>query len=336
LESLYGHTGRRADWARRVEEVKDDFIDLKTDGPLAGREYEWLLVNDYRVGLAQEARQWTEAERLQRTAVHWAREQAAAALALPTEVLNWAQRNRIRSLAVSLQSLGNIRRERGQDDCVISYAEAAEMAERVEDRSVGAAIAFNLGHAYMNLPAVRDIAEAERWYRRSLGIYEEEEQHHHRAQCLNQLGSIAFEHFREASAATRPRNGLVEHLNAALSSYHEALDLFPRDAVGDLAVTHHAIGVIYGLTGDIDRALPHYQYAIRYREKQGNLYGAAQARFSVAADFANAGRLADARAYAHAALRNFETYGDRATDMLQRTHQLLSAIDQSPNPRIPS
>ena len=104
--------------------------------------------------------------------------------------------------------------------------------------------------------------------------------------------------------------------------------MLPSDAVADLAVVHNQLGVIYGETGDLGRALPHYQDAIRYREKQGNVYRAAGTRRNVALDLANAGRLADARAYALAALRNFETYGDRAADMIQNNRDLLADIDR--------
>jgi tetratricopeptide (TPR) repeat protein len=335
LRGLHDHTGRQAEWARRVDEVRDDFVDPETDGPLPGREDGWVFVNEYRVHLAEEARQWAEAERLQRAAVRWAREQAAAALALPAEVLDAAQRNRIRTLGVSLGTLGNIQRGRGQADCIASYTEATEMAERAGDRAGEARVAFGLGNAYKDLSAVRDLAEAERWYQRSLEM-REEQQPHGRARGLGQLGIVAYERFNEALAARRPEKELIEHLDAALRSCHEALELIPPDAVNDLAVTHNLLGLICSRAGDLDRALPHYQHSIRYREEQGDLYGAAQTRGNVAITLAKVGRLADARAYALAALRNYETYGDRAADEIQNTHRLLAAIGQSQNRRTTS
>ena len=108
LRQLYSHTGRRAEWARLVNEIVPDFVDPATDGPLPGREEEWRLVIEYRSRLAQEARQWGEAERLQRLKVEWARRRAAPALALPPEALDDAQRNAIRSLAASLHDLEQI------------------------------------------------------------------------------------------------------------------------------------------------------------------------------------------------------------------------------------
>ena len=84
------------------------------------------------------------------------------------------------------------------------------------------------------------------------------------------------------------------------------------------------------LAGDIDRALPHYRESIRLREASGNVYGAATTRFNVALDLADSGRVADAREYARAALRNFETYGAGAAEMIQRTQQLLARLDARP------
>lgn len=327
LWSLYAHTGRPVEWAKLVDEVKSDFVNPANDGPLPGREEQWGVVNQYRVLIAEEARQWGEAERLQQAAVRWAREQAAEALALPAEALDGARRNRIRTLEVSLEWMGRIQRERESADCLTSYREAAEMAKRAGNQVGEATVAFNLGLAYMLLPAVRDLAEAERWSRRSLEMWGEE-QRHYRAKCLSQLGFVAHERFQEARAAKRPKKELLEHLNAALLSYQKALALLPSDAVNDLAGIHHALGNIYGDAGDLERALPHYQDSIRYWEKQGDLYAAAKARLSVAVGLAKAGRLADARAYALATLRNFETYGDRAASEIQKTRQLLAGIDR--------
>jgi hypothetical protein len=121
LRSLYGQTGRRAEWARLVEEIVPDFVDPATDGPLPGREEEWSLVTEYRVRLEEEARQWDKAERMQRLSVEWARKRASAALAIPAESVDDKQRDAIRALAASIHELGEIQREVGQPACVESY-----------------------------------------------------------------------------------------------------------------------------------------------------------------------------------------------------------------------
>ena len=326
LRALYGHTGRRAEWKRLVDEIVPDFVDPASDGPLPGREEDWSFVTEYRVRIAREARQWAEAERLQRVHVGWNRERAASALAVPPDVLDGAQRNTIRSLAVSRAHLGDIQREQGQSECVEAYQEAIALYQHIGDRATEAISAFNLGHAYLTLPALRDLAQAERWYRRALELFGERDPR--QAQCVGQLGLVAYERFQEARAANKPEEEPLRHLNAAVQFYQQALALIPPNAVDDLAVAHNQLGNIYKDAGDLDRALPHYREAIRYFEAAGNLYHAAVARFNVALALRDAGRLADAREYALAALRNFQTYGDRAAAEIQKTQRLIDWIEQ--------
>ena len=96
-----------------------------------------------------------------------------------------------------------------------------------------------------------------------------------------------------------------------------------------MAVKHNQLGLIYRNAGDLERALHHYREAIRYHEQQGNAYGAATTRYNVALALAGVGRLEDARDYALAGLRDFQTYGQGAADMVQRTQGLIAAIEEA-------
>jgi tetratricopeptide (TPR) repeat protein len=325
LRVLHNHTGRRSEWKRLVEEIVPDYVDPASGGPLPGREERWSLVMQYRVRLAREERQWAEAERLQELRVAWDRQRAAPSLVRPVEELESGERNAIRTLVASLHELGEIRRELGRADCVPAYEEALDLAQRIGGRAEAAICAFNLGTAFKNIPALRDLAKAESWYRKSLDLRAEGDRQG-RGGCFAQLGFVARERFQEARAAGAPEAELLEHLNEAARLYHEALGLLPPDAVDDLAVTHNALGAIYGDAGDLDRALPHYRQGIQYREIQGNLYGAAQTRFNVAVGLLNAGRRTDALEYAEAALRGFESYGERAAEMIEQTRGLIAEI----------
>ena len=327
LRQLYDHTGRRAEWKRLVEEIVPDFVDPATDGPLPEREENWSLVTEYRVRLAYEARQWAEAERLQRAQVEWNRQRAAPALTVPAEALDGAQRNAIRSLAVSLEQLGHIQREQGQTDCAVAYEEAIPLCQRIGDRPEEAIIAFNLGHAYKNLPTIRDLAQAEHWYRRSLELREERDRFG-RSKCYDALGTTAREQFKEARTDGKSKEELLRYLDAAAEYYHQALALTPPNALDDLAVTHNQLANTYSNAGDLHRALSQYRESFHYKEAAGNVYAAANTRFNVAVTLANAGRLADAREYAYAALRNFQTYGDRAAEMIQRTQGLIDRLSK--------
>jgi len=327
LRQLYEHTGRRAEWARLVNEIVPDFVDPATDSPRAGREEQWSLVTDYRVQLAREARQWAEAERLQRVCVDWGRRRAASALAAPPSALNDAQRNAIETLGSSLHELGRIQEELGKAECVQSFEEAMQMAERIGDHPHAAVTAFNLGNAYKDIAALRDLAQAERWYRRGLDLTDKRDRLT-RGKGSVTLGSVAYERFNAARDAKKPEAELLKHLNGAAQFYLQALDLLPPNAVDALAVAHNQLGIIYKNAGDLDRALAHYRESIRHKEGAGDLYGAANTRFNVAIALAQAGRLADAREYALAALRNYETFGDRAAEEIQRTQELVAEIQR--------
>ncbi|MFP5286466.1 MAG: tetratricopeptide repeat protein [Thermoanaerobaculia bacterium] len=213
----------------------------------------------------------------------------------------------------------------GRAECVPAYEESLELSERIGERAGAATCAFNLGTAFKDLPALRDLDQAEGWYRRSLELYEEHERHD-RGQCVGQLGSVAHERFLDARTAKRPKEELLRHLNEAVKRYHEALDLLPADAVNDLAVSHNQLGLIYRSAGDLDRAVQHYREAIRYDEAQGDLYGAALARFNVALALLDAKRRVDALEYAEAALRGFEPYGAGAAQDIEDTRRLIAAI----------
>ena len=328
LHSLYDQTGRRAEWRRLVEEIVPDFVDPSTDSPLPGREEEWSFVTQYRVWLADEDRDWAEAEHLLRMRFNWDRQRAAEALTKPPEKLSSPEQNAIRTLAASLHNLGEIQRKQEKDDCVPAFREALEFLERIGDRAAAATVAYNIGNAYLTLSLLRDLEQAERWYRRSMELRDERDRLG-RAKGLMQLGYIAWEHFKDARAADKPEAELGGHLKDAAQYYHKALKILPENDVNDLAVANMMLGTIYGDAGDIDYALPHYRKAIGYREKQGNLYKAARTRFNVAVDLTNAGRLADARDYALAALRNYETYGTRAASEIEKTKQLLADIEEA-------
>lgn len=330
LYALYSHTGRRAELVRLVEEIVPDLGDAVTNVPIPGREEHWLQATEFRVYLAIEARQWEEAERLQRGFVDWHRRRAAFALAAPPESLDALQRNSIQNFSASLNTLAMILRDLERPGCVTLFQESLELIERIGDQAGSAVCAFNLGQAYETIDAVRNLGEADRWFRCSLDLCEEQDRLG-RSRCFGSLGAVAFKRFKEAREAELPEGERLSHLNAAIGHSHQALDLLPPDAINDRGVIHHQLGNIYGNGGILDRAFTHYRESVRCFEIVGDLYKAAHARFDFALGLATAGRLADAREYAYAALRNVETYGDRLGEQMQRTERLIAKIEQAIN-----
>ena len=329
LRKLYGQTGRLAEWRRLVEEIVPYFVDAETDGPIPGLEDEWGLVTDYRVQLAHEARQWDEAMRLQSGRVGFDRQRAAGALIKSPEELGENDRSLIRTLAVSLHALGEIQREQGKPACVNSYEDSLDLCEKIGDKAGAQACAFNLGNAYENLAEIHDLDQSDRWFRISLKLAEELKDSLRQGRCWGSLGHIARGRFREALEAQKPPEKLDRHLKDAHQSYLKALELFPQDAVFDLATVHNALGIVFNDAGEIDQALGYYRNAIRYCEIMGDRYLAGMFRYNVAITLASSGRFSDALDYAEAALRDYETFGDRAAADIQKTKELISNIQQA-------
>jgi hypothetical protein len=173
LGTLYKHTGRTAEWKKLMDEITDDFVDPVSGMAVPGREDEWACVMYERAQLAEHARQWREAERLTSLLIDYSRKRAATALATPPDKLDELNRHVIHNLAGSLLRLAKIRRDVGDPQCVAAYEEALELFGLLGDDRGTVVCVFNLGHAYKNIPAIRDLTRAEALYRRSLELRDE-------------------------------------------------------------------------------------------------------------------------------------------------------------------
>jgi tetratricopeptide (TPR) repeat protein len=326
LRNLYEQTGRYGAWVHLVNEIVPLFVDPATDGPLPGREDQWSMVTHYRVHLAQEARAWSEAERLQKAQVAWSRAQSAAMLEIEPEALDALQRHMLRTLAVVLLQLAQIQMKLVQPECVTSIEEVLLIVRRIGDRAMEDVAAFNLGHAYKDISAIKDLNKAEQWYSRSLELTHQNDEFG-QAKCFGQLGLVAYERFRELRQTEQPdHNELLKYLNSALKYYYQALELTPANAPNELATSHNQLGSIYNAVGDFDRALQNYRAAVRYFELASNIYGAGTTRRNIASTFAQHRRFTEALLYAEEALRNLESCGSGAASDVKITKQLIAYI----------
>ena len=207
----------------------------------------------------------------------------------------------------------------------ICYLEATSFAEQIPDSQVAAICAFNLGNAYTSLPGIRDLALAERWYQRSLDLHAEEDRMG-RSRCLGQLGSVAYERFLDVREAGQPPEECLGHLSQAEQYYRQALDMFPANAIRELATTHYQLGLVYAAAGQIDTALRHYRESIRYCEAMQDRFGAGQSRENAAIALVGAGRFADARDWAQSALRDYQAC-ENVDLYVVKTLKLLEEIE---------
>jgi tetratricopeptide (TPR) repeat protein len=326
LSVLYQRTGRDGEWARLVEQVTPEFIAPATGGPPPGREDQWSIITNYQVQLATAARDWPTATRLQHALITWARDQAAAALAIPGGQLTSLQRNQIRNLAISLDQLADILSFQDDPDCLPHYEEALSLFQRISARSEEANLAVTLGNAYKDIPGVRDLGQAEHWYQHSL-THRADRDTLGRAKTLWGLGNLAYERFREARSAGEPEPVILAHLNTALDRLQQALNLLSPDDAEDLAGVHNQLGIIYRQAGETRQALRHYQQSIVHKEARGYTYGAGLTRFNIALLLADDGRRADALLYARAALSDYENVGPGATQAATDTRNLITHLE---------
>jgi tetratricopeptide (TPR) repeat protein len=327
LRVLYARTGRDGEWARLVAAVTPDFADPATGGPLPGRDDYWSIITEYRVDLAERARDWPAATTLQTALIAWNRDRTAAALAAPADGLIPLQRTQIRTLAVSLEALGHILRGQADHGCLPYYREALGLFERIGGRQEEANLAISLGNTYLEVPGLQDLGQAEHWYQRSLRLRPGSDQLG-QARCLSSLGAVALKRFDDARAAGEAQPVLLEHLNAALGYYQQALGLAPADDHESRAIREYQLGGIYDRAGDTGQALRHYQQALRHDEARGDIYGAGQTRHNIALLLAHAGRVRDALHYARAALDNFQQTGPGAADRARRAQELIADLQQ--------
>ena len=327
LRSLYQHSGRTVEWRRLVHEITPDLTDPATGGPRPSREQHWSMLTEYRVRIAQDARDWPAAQYLQDALISWRRQQATDLLTLPPETLNATQRTAIRNLVVGMQEFGHLLRMQGQPECVDHYLEAIELLQRIRARREEGMAAYNLGTAYIEIPALRDLDQAEHWYQRALELTEDHDTLG-RAQTAGQLGGVAYERFIDARKAGEPVEQQARHLADAANAYQQALEMLPPDSISDLAVAHNQLGIIYRNAGDTNAALGHYQQAIQYHERQANPYMAGQTRRNTALALDDAGRSQQALLYAEAALRDFQAVGPGATADVEQTRQLIAELEQ--------
>lgn len=339
LRMLYRYLGRSAEWARLVAEIVPDYCSPE-DEPLPGREAAYSVVMGYRVDLAQDVdRDPALATALQAKLVAFDRQQAAATLALPAgQEIPPAQRNGVRTLAISLDTLGQLQRDAGDAACVVQFQEASRLCARIGDCAAQAIAEFNLGHAYKDLPGLRDLQAAEAAYQRSLDLFALQDALN-RSKCIMQIAMVHHERFTEDLAAQEPEANLLQHASTALQHYQQALALCPKTALTDLGPLHHQLGSLLSGVGQWDEAREQYEQAIQCHEATDNRHSAGQTRFNMALMYAQASLhqpqpggqrdyLHRAQAYAEAALRDYQHYQGRAAAKEAKVQGLLDHIAQ--------
>jgi tetratricopeptide (TPR) repeat protein len=196
-----------------------------------------------------------------------------------------------------------------------------------------ASYAFNIGGCFAQVGSIRDLASAEEWYLRSYGLYPPENPLA-RARTLGQLGLVQLVAFQESRATAQPLAEGFVHLQRAHEFYGAALELFPPDALNDLATTHAQLGATCGWLAlyfdecSIDDAMSHYREAMQRSRTAGKPTDVTGMQFNAALMLSQAGRLIEALAYAKAAFQGMGLQGQEGTENFAYIRNMIGEIQE--------
>jgi tetratricopeptide (TPR) repeat protein len=257
--------------------------------------------------------------------VREARRRAGDVLSVPPGELDDLQKHVIQNLAATLKLAGNSLAKQRKAECLTYFQEAIALYRHIGNFAEEATTCHNLGLAYIEVPALRNLDEAERWLKRSLEL-SDEDQKLARGMSTRELGWVYYERFLEAGHEAGAASRVEAYLSAAAKAFCEALELIPEYASEDLGTTHNQLGNLYDDMGETDLSLQHYQKAIRYSERADNRYLAGLIRENVAVTLTRAGRVSEARLYAQSALRDLESCGPGAIANIEKVRRLIATL----------
>jgi tetratricopeptide (TPR) repeat protein len=211
---------------------------------------------------------------------------------------------------------------------VQSYLEALELFQRIGGRREESMSAYNLGRAYEEIPGIRDLDQAERWYNRDLTLMADDDIRGHRALQI-QLGNLAKQRFEESRKAGEAPEQQARHGNAAIAAYQEALKLTPADQIEALGTTYNNLGNICRAAGQLDASFDYLQKAIQCMVDSSDRYGAGSARCNAGKTLGLAGRYEEALLFYRAGLRDFEIVGAGAGAQAAEKRHLVKTIEEA-------
>jgi tetratricopeptide (TPR) repeat protein len=235
--------------------------------------------------------------------------------------------------------LGLILSEQSNPDCVAAYEEAIQHMQRIQDTAAEAIAHFNLGNAYKDIPAIRNLDAAEAAYRRVLPLQNPNDAAGQSATSMH-IGMVNHARFEESRQRDESAETLLKHAQAAEQHYLQALALCPSTDLTHLAPVHYQLARLCVDFGQTEPAREHFEKAVHYFEQTSDHYSAGLSRHGMAVMYFQAAEreaapsrqrdlLHRAQAYAQAALRDFQHFQGRAAADEAKAQQGLAAIAQA-------
>jgi tetratricopeptide (TPR) repeat protein len=326
LFALYSHKGSLTRWADLFASVLHDFVDDHWR-PLPGREKWWAFIMDHQWRMMFEGGDLVEAEVLARSILDWETTHSAKIDQRNPDRLTPSEIQQLQFLAISTSRVADVLRAANDPACVSMSEEAVRLYRTISD-NVGVSIRlFNLGHAFKNVPALRNLEKAAHYYDAAYNSYPDHDALA-RGQCLAQLGAVSLELLTDSQEKGAAEAVMLHHFEDAINYYQRALELEPPDAIANLALTHNQLGAAYQYSRtEQSKAVEHFKKAMQYFAQSGQWFGEAGACLNAAQVLLRLAKPHDAKDYASEGLKILELANYSGPE-LARAKNILTVIEK--------
>jgi len=306
LFTLLSHQGRFQEWDDVFLQVSSDFISVKL-GPIDGREKWWSFVMDHCLRVVYRVGDLKQAESIARRILRWERAACRSIKKKAVTDLGPADRKKLQFLGIAVGRLADIKRDMGDPECLRLNRESIRIYRTLQDRAQLSVRLFNLGHVFKNVPQLRNLDEAAKYYTEAYKSYPEHD-YLARAQCLGQLGALSLARLENGVESGLSERQMLRHLNDSVHYYEDALRMIPSDALIDLARVHNQLGAVLRFSkAEHLRAVDHFKKAIALFEVAQEWLESAIARVNVAQMLAILSRKEEAQEFVKDAIAIFES-----------------------------
>jgi tetratricopeptide (TPR) repeat protein len=323
LRPVFLKNRRFASWEHLLERYGRHFIHPQTHQPISRKDN---LVKSYLALLVEACLKrdhLSQAANWQAIEVMWDRSYSSRGqerLLTGKSPSNWLD------LVGSLARLAAIYRQMGSPKSIEVYSEVFQLARQAEDFRLAGETACLIAESYLVIPVAQNLNKAEEWLQAGLEQPDQDQLMH--SHLASMRGKIAYEKFLKARKENQPIPEQVAHLNQALSSHFQALDLLPEGELKEQGGLYETIGLLYLQSeGMLETARDFYDQAIEANRQAGNSAGAARASYNLAVALFLLNDFERSRAYAETAL---QIYDSLAPDGVIEAHKVRGFLARFP------
>jgi CHAT domain-containing protein len=329
--------GRWQEWSALVDFITPQFALPESEGPIPGREEDWVLVMDYRIETAASRNDFADAERLEVARGRFLRQLVAEVTALHDRDL---EKYRAQWLARSLQSLGSMRARRGNVACLAAYEEAFHLMMLLGLRRDAGLCARDLVLAYGSHEAYSDPDKCEIWIKRTIELIPDDPEtmallqtmrSRHKAHRAIENLELALELGEQplTGPSEGNRGSIDESIQEFMNHQEMMADELPLPPITKPSLRMVALRTRAAVRldrGD-DRGLTDYLEALQIAVDLNDLLSRAEIELELASGLLDTERREQAEIYVNAALEHFGQAGEPGVLGAEKARELQERID---------